>query len=138
MFSLLGCLCVSHTESGAILMLMMITMIIMITREKLVSIIAICCYNLSFLARHRPAEPCPLCSAQHNKICHWLYCKICYVDNPFFFVPIPPYAQLLFKARQLKARHCLLSHLCDKLLILNTSLQARRRNSAPLFCSFKK
>lgn len=62
-------LCVSKTVPGAILMLMTI---IAITREKLVSIIAICCSNLSFLARHRPAEPCPLCSTKHNAICHRL------------------------------------------------------------------
>lgn len=104
------------TEAGAILMLMMITMIIMITREKLVSIIAICSYNLSFLARPRPAEPCPLCSAEHNTICYRLYCKMCYGD-----MPIAPSAQWLFPALHLKARRSLLRHLSDVSLIWNLS-----------------
>lgn len=56
---------------------------------KLVSIIAICCYNLSFLARRRPAEPCPLCTAEHNTICHWLCCHMCYGDDVCYFVAMP-------------------------------------------------
>lgn len=109
--------------SGAILMLMTITTIMMITREKLVSIITICCSNLSFLARHRPAEPCPLCSTKHNAICHRLFCKICYLDNLCIFCAYTT----IFLVTVFKAQHRLLIHLNDIPLTLNMSLKAKKK-----------
>lgn len=118
--------------SGAILMLMTITTIMMITREKLVSILTICCSNLSFLARHRPAEPCPLCSTKHNAICHRLFCKICYLDNPCIFCAYTT----IFLVTVFKAQHCLLIHLYDIPLTLNTSLKAKKPNFGSSFIFF--